>query len=132
MNTPADRDPAASHTAPDGGDLGSWSEENANRFELARPLINAVIAAYSTRIAADPAAAAELRTAQARYAAVLRDLDPSDEAELARIVREYPALAGSAICVPTPVGAVTAPGRAPPNSRPEHAVSAANCARMRD
>ena len=93
MDTPADGDYAAApNGAPTDGDLGSWSEANVNRSALARRLINAVIAAYSTRIAADQATAEELRTEQARYAGVLRDLDPSDEVELARIVREYPAL----------------------------------------
>jgi|SRR5215207_9144865 len=92
MNTPADGDRAAANGARTGGDLGSWSEENVDRYELARRLINAVIAAYSTRIAADAAAGAELRAEQAHYAAVLRQLDPTDDAELARIVREYPAL----------------------------------------
>jgi len=85
-------DPNARNGAPAGGDLGSWCEKDVDRFELARRLVNAVIAAYSTRIAAGPDAAADLRTEQARYATVLRDLDPTDQVNLARIVREYPVL----------------------------------------
>jgi len=85
-------DPNALNGAPVGGELGSWSEKDVDRFELARRLLNAVIAAYSTRIAAAPDASAGPRTEQARYATELRNLDPTDEVNLTRIVREYPVL----------------------------------------
>jgi hypothetical protein len=77
------------------GDLGSWTEQQAADFELARAVIGTVIAAYSSRLARtlDADDRYELLAAQQRYARERRLLTLDDEEQIARILRDYPALA---------------------------------------
>jgi hypothetical protein len=74
--------------------LGTWSQQQADDFDLARQTLSALIGAYSARIAAaeDALHADRLRAARASYADERRALGVNDDAAVARILREYPAL----------------------------------------
>ncbi|TDB81577.1 hypothetical protein [Micromonospora sp. KC721] len=75
--------------------LGTWSEQQAADFELARAVIGSVIAAYSSRLGRteDPAERDDLLAAQQRYMRERRLLTLDDREQIERILRDYPAAA---------------------------------------
>lgn len=77
-----------SRTDPDG-----WAAPEADPYDLAKHALRALIAAYTSRIeAAAPGEVPALLSVRGRYAAELRTLDAGDNAKLAQIITEYPAL----------------------------------------
>ena len=78
----------------------TWSDDEAVAYEVALELINEVVGACSARIATEQArpdpdrdAIAVWLAERGRCAEVRRGLDPSDHAAVARVRREYAALA---------------------------------------
>ncbi|WP_143684953.1 hypothetical protein [Streptomyces sp. 2321.6] len=73
---------------PSGG-----SQQEADEFEQARSLVNAVIAAYSGRAGtAEPAAAEQLKRQRAVHIAERQTLTVADRDRVRQILAEYPAL----------------------------------------
>ncbi|MFJ8078750.1 hypothetical protein ACIQ7Q_33660 [Streptomyces sp. NPDC096176] len=79
-------------TEPTQGRSG-WTLEEANRYERARALVSAVIAAYSSRIGkASREDAAILRNQQRTYVLERGQLGVHDRAQIQRILDDYPPL----------------------------------------
>ncbi|MEU6077549.1 hypothetical protein [Micromonospora sp. NPDC047074] len=76
-------------------DLGTWTEQQAADFELARSVIGTVIAACSSRLGrtVDADERAGLLTTQQQYMRERRLLTFEDEEQIKRILRDYPAVA---------------------------------------
>ncbi|WP_089102056.1 hypothetical protein [Streptomyces hyaluromycini] len=74
--------------------MTTWSEADATRYELAKDLLNAVIAVYSSRIdqAKTPEEKARFLTEQASYAEVAQQLAVTDKEAVLRVLEEYPQL----------------------------------------
>ncbi|MFD9033289.1 hypothetical protein ACFVZW_19370 [Streptomyces sp. NPDC059567] len=76
--------------APTG--MGEWSLDDIDGFEAARGLLDALISAYSARIAAaEGEAAMQLRVEQQTCVTERRTLSVRDTETVERIRREYPA-----------------------------------------
>ncbi len=72
--------------------LDTWTHQHEVDFNLARETLNALVAACSARISRteDVAEAEQFRRRQAEYVAQRRALAVTDDAEVQRILRDYP------------------------------------------